>query len=64
MGIIKALGFKARKKYYYGDNHVVPQMGVIIKGKLQYDSVYGDGGVSILGILFDVPDDEEWAIYL
>ena len=62
VGIIKALGFKARKKYYYGDNHVVPQMGVIIKGKLQYDSVYGDGGVSILGIVFDVPDDEEWAI--
>lgn len=62
VGVIKALGFKAKKKYYYDDNHVVPQMGVIIKGKLRYYSVYGDGGVSSLGVVFDVPDDEEWAI--
>lgn len=61
VGVIKALGFKAKKKYYYDDNHVVPQMGVIIKGKLRYYSVYGDGGVSSLGVVFDVPDDEEWA---
>lgn len=61
VGVIKALGFKARKKYYYDDNHVVPQMGVTIKGKLHYYSVYGDGGVSSLGVVFDVPPDEHWA---
>lgn len=61
VGVIKALGFKARKKYYYDDNHVVPQMGVTIKGKLQYYSVYGDGGVSSLGVVLDVPDSEQWA---
>ena len=62
VGVIKALGFKARKKYYYDENHVVPQMGVTIKGKLRYYSVYGDGGTDHLGVVFDVPDDEEWAI--
>lgn len=53
VGIIKALGFKARKKYYYDDNHVVPQIGVTIKGKLRYYSVYGDGGTDHLGVVFD-----------
>ena len=61
VGIIKALGFKARKKYYYDDNHVVPQIGVTIKGKLRYYSVYGDGGTDHLGVVLDVPFDEEWA---
>lgn len=61
VGVIKALGFKARKKYYYDDNHVVPQIGVTIKGKLRYYSVYGDGGTDHLGVVFDVPFDEEWA---
>lgn len=61
VGVIKALGFKARKKYYYDENHVVPQMGVTIKGKLHYYSVYGDGGTAHLGVVFDVPPDEHWA---
>lgn len=62
VGVIKALGFKARKDLRESQNHIVPQMGVIIKGKLRYYSVYGAGGVSSLGVVFDVPDDEEWAI--
>lgn len=61
VGVIKALGFKARKKYYYDDNHVVPQIGVTIKGKLRYYSVYGDGGTDHLGVVLDVPDSEQWA---
>lgn len=61
VGVIKALGFKAKKRYYYDANHVVPQVGVIIKGKLRYYSVYGDGGVASLGVVFDVPPDEHWA---
>ena len=61
VGVIKALGFKARKKYYYDENHVVPQMGVTIKGKLRYYSVYGDGGTDHLGVVFDVMWDEQLA---
>ena len=41
VGIIKALGFKARKKYYYEDNHVVPQMQISVNNKKHWVTLYG-----------------------
>lgn len=41
VGIIKALGFKARKKYYYDENHVVPQMQISVNNKKHWVTLYG-----------------------
>ena len=60
VGIIKALGFKARKKYYYEDNHVVPQMQISVNNKKHWVTLYG-GAEGNDNCVFDVPPDEHWA---
>ena len=56
VGIIKALGFKARKDLRESQNHIVPQMKI----KANWVTVFGspeDYDVFI----FNVPDSEQWA---
>ena len=60
VGIIKALGFKARKKYYYEDNHVVPQMQISVNNKKHWVTLYG-GAEGNDNCVFDVMWDEQLA---
>lgn len=56
VGIIKALGFKARKDLRESQNHIVPQMKI----KANWVTVFGspeDYDVFV----FDIPPDEHWA---
>lgn len=57
VGVVKALGFKARKDLRESQNHIVPQMKI----KTSWVSVYGTPEAYDV-FVFDVPDDEEWAI--
>lgn len=61
VGIIKALGFKSRKRLYRDANHIVPQMQISVNNKKHWVTLYG-GGEGNANCVFDVPDDEEWAI--
>lgn len=41
VGIIKALGFKARKRLYRSANHIVPQMQISVNNKKHWVTLYG-----------------------
>lgn len=61
VGVVKALGFKSRKRLYRDANHIVPQMQISVNNKKHWVTLYG-GGEGNANCVFDVPDDEEWAI--
>lgn len=74
VGIIKALGFKARKKYYYEDNHVVPQMQISVNNKKHWVTMYGgveDNDKCVFKVMWDeqladsktLTDEEYFAKY-
>ncbi len=56
VGVVKALGFKARKDLRESQNHIVPQMKI----KTSWVSVYGTPEAYDV-FIFDVPPDEHWA---
>lgn len=60
VGIIKALGFKARKDFRKSQNHIVPQMQISVNNKKHWVTLYG-GGEGNANCVFKVPFDEEWA---
>lgn len=60
VGIIKALGFKSRKRLYRSANHIVPQMQISVNNKKHWVTLYG-GVEGNDNCLFKVPLDEEWA---
>ena len=41
VGVIKALGFKSRKRLYRSANHIVPQMQISVNNKNHWVTIYG-----------------------
>lgn len=41
VGVIKALGFKSRKRLYRSANHIVPQMQISVNNKKHWVTIYG-----------------------